>query len=182
MDLQGNLETKTEQTAREAARAGKQLFMFVIRAEADILKGAFNFATFIPKHVIKALAEKSDKVYKGKQSIKTLVGSGAKLENITLDKDKTGLFDSIARKYGVDYSLQKATDGEKTHCLLFFKSKDINVLTAAFKEFTAKVVDNERKVSVKKRVKAERAQNREEKRDKNRERKREKKRTREEIL
>jgi len=187
VDLQHDLENRTEQAAREAARAGKQLFMFLIKAEADILKGAFNFAAFIPKQVIAGLAEKSDKVYKGKQSIKTLIGSGAKLENIPLDKDKTAIFDSVARKYGIDYSMQKAAtpqpDGQnKTQCLLFFKSKDINVLTAAFKEFTAKVVDNERKKSVKERVNAERGQNREEKRDKNRERKREKKKTREEIL
>jgi len=187
LDLQADIEVKTEQTARETAKAGKQIFMFLIRAEADILKGGFDFATFIPKHVVKALAEKSDKVYKGKQSIKTLVGSGAKLENIPLNEDKIGVFKSVARKYGIDYSLKKAVTpqpdgGEKTQYLVFYKAKDINVLTAAFKEFSAKVVENEKKQSVKARVKEERAQNRQEKRDKNRERKREKKKEREEVL
>ncbi|MCL2109441.1 MAG: PcfB family protein [Oscillospiraceae bacterium] len=30
--------------------------------------------------------------------------NGAKLDNIPIDNDKMGLFDSVARSYGVDYS------------------------------------------------------------------------------
>ncbi|MCL2109440.1 MAG: hypothetical protein FWH20_08885 [Oscillospiraceae bacterium] len=54
----------------------------------------------------------------------------------------------------------------------------MNVLQSAFKEFTAKVVDNERKKSVKERIKEDRAQAK----IQNRERTREKKRGREEEL
>jgi hypothetical protein len=54
----------------------------VVKAEAEILKGAFNIATFIPKHILAGLSENTEKEYKGKQSIKTFVGSGAKLEDI----------------------------------------------------------------------------------------------------
>jgi hypothetical protein len=50
----------------------------------------------------------SAKEYKGKQSIKTLVGSGAKLEDIPLNKENTKDFDAVARKYGIDYSIKKA--------------------------------------------------------------------------
>jgi len=106
MDLQHDLEAKTEQIAKETARKSKQLFVFVVKAEAEILKGVFNVATFFPKQIINGLAEKSEEVYKGKQTIKQLVGSGAKLDNIPIDRDKMGLFDSVARSYGVDYSIK----------------------------------------------------------------------------
>ena len=66
----------------------------------------------------------------------------------------------------------------KPRCYVFFKAKNMNVLQSAFKEFTAKVVDNERKKSVKERIKEDRAQAK----IQNRERTREKKRGREEEL
>ncbi|MCL2109826.1 MAG: PcfB family protein [Oscillospiraceae bacterium] len=181
MDLQHDLEAKTEQAAKEAALKSKQLFVFIVKAEAEILKGVFNVATFFPKQIINGFAEKSEEVYKGKQTIKQLVGSGAKLDNIPIDKDKMGLFDSVARSYGVDYSIKKSAEvsGEsKPRCYVFFKAKDMQVLQSAFKEFAAKVVDNERKKSVKERIKEDRAQAK----TQNRERSREKKRSREAEL
>ena len=178
MDLQQDLEVKTEQTVKETARAGKKMFVFAVKAEAELLKGAFNIAAFIPKHIINGLAEKSEEVYRGKQTLEQLTGSGAKLENIPIDKDKTKIFESIARKYSIDYSLKKTVEGNKSQCLVFFKAKDMSVLNAAFKEYTAKVIDNERKKSISERVKKDRTAEK----SQNRERTREKKKTREEVL
>ena len=178
MDLQHDLEVKTEAAAKEAAKTGMKVFAFAVKAEAAMIKGAFNIATFIPKHILEGLCDKN-KEYKGKQSIKTLVGSGAKLENIPIDKDKLGDFESVARQYGVDYSFKKAVeDSGKEQYYIFFKAKDITVLTAAFKEFSAKLVDNERKKSINERLR----EDRQAKRTQNRERKREKKKTREAEL
>ena len=181
MDFQTDLENKTEEITKEAVNAGKKLFAFVVKEEKELLNGVFNVATFIPKHVLEGLSEKQETVYKGRQSIKKLVGSGAKLENIPIKENQTGIFKSVARKYGVDYSLKKCVDGDKTKYLVFFKAKDINVLDTAFKEFTVKMVENERKQSIKNRVKEDRQTARNEK-TQNRERKREKKKDREEIL
>jgi len=172
LDLQHDIEVKTEEALKEATQAGKQLFMFIAKCEADILKGTFNLATFIPKHILDGLADKSAKVYRGKQPIKKLVGSGAKLENIPLNKENTKEFDSVARKYGVDYSLKKAEHGGKTQYLVFFKAKDINVLTAAFRDFSARVTEKEHKKSIKARVKATRTAQRTQKRELKREKKR----------
>ena len=60
MDLQRDIEAKTEEIAKESVKATKQTFMFVCKAEAEILKGAVNFATFIPKHILKGLCEESE--------------------------------------------------------------------------------------------------------------------------
>ena len=178
MDLQHDLEVKTEAAAKEAAQMGKKTFAFVVKAEAEILKGAFNIATFIPKHILAGLSENTEKEYKGKQSIKTLVGSGAKLEDIPLNKENTKDFDAVARKYGIDYSIKKAENGDKTKCIVFFKAKDVNVLTAAFKDFSARLTEKEHKKSIKERIKSDRAAARTQKR----ELKREKKKDREEVL
>jgi hypothetical protein len=179
MDLQGSLEYKTEEMAKEAAKAGKKTFAFVAEAEAAIIKGAFNIAAFIPKNIISGISENvSDKEYRGKQTIKRLVGSGAKLEDIPISKENIGSFESTARKYGIDYSLKKAENDGKTQYIVFYKAKDVNVLNVAFKEFTAKVIKREGKQSIKERLREERTAERAQ----NRERSREKKKDRESVL
>jgi hypothetical protein len=176
VDLQHDLEAKTEEVAKEVAGAGKKVFAFLVQAEAELLKGTFNIATFIPKNILSGLCENSDEVHRGKQSMQQLVGSGAKLDNIPINAENSKDFQSVARKYGIDYSLKKAVGGEKPQYLVFFKAKDVKVLTAAFKEYSAKVVEREGKKTIKERIKQDRA----EVKAQNRERKREKKR--EEVL
>ena len=174
MDLQHDIEVKAEEIAKESVKAGKKTFMFIINAEAEILKGTVNFATFIPKQVIDGLCSKSNKTYKGRQSVKKLLGSGAKLEDIPIKEENMGDFKSVARKYGIDYSLKKIEHEGKTQCVVFFKSKDVNVLTAAFKEYTAKITEKENKKKIKERI----SENRKTQRTQKRELKREKKRNR----
>lgn len=73
---------------------------------------------------------------RGKQSIKSLQQSGAQLTNIVVTDNNIKSFDRVARKYGIDYSLKKAEKEGKTEYLVFFKAKDVDVMTAAFKEYT----------------------------------------------
>jgi hypothetical protein len=81
---------------------------------------------------------KSPKIYKGKQSVKHLVASGNKLTNIEIIDQNIKSFAKTARKYGVDFALRKDNSSEKPHYFVFFKAKDVDVLTAAFKEFCNK--------------------------------------------
>lgn len=84
----------------------------------------------------------------GKQSVKKLVGQGQGVSNIEItDKNIKG-FDRVARKYGVDYALKKDTSGEKPKYLVFFKAKDADALTSAFKEYSGKAVKRDKKPSV----------------------------------
>lgn len=69
---------------------------------------------------------------RGKQSIKSLQQSGAQLTNIVVTDNNIKSFDRVARKYGVDYSLKKAEKEGKTEYLVFFKAKDVDVMTAAW--------------------------------------------------
>jgi len=172
MNIERDIEQKTEEAAKEAVKATKKTFMFIVEAETALLKGAFNIAAFLPKHVIDGICDRSEKVYRGKQSIKKLMGSGAKLENIPVNAESTKDFDSVARKYGVDYSLKKTEHEGKEQCLVFFKAKDINVLTAAFKDYSAKITNKEHEKSIKKRIRSGKSQHKYQQRQRTREKKR----------
>ena len=83
--------------------------------------------------------EKSQCKKTGRQSIKSLQKSGAQITNIVVTDNNIKSFDRVARKYGIDYSLKKVEQEGKTEYLVFFKAKDVDVMTAAFKEYTTKL-------------------------------------------
>jgi len=74
----------------------------------------------------------------GKQSVKQLVKQGQGVNNIEITDKNIKSFESIARKYGVDFAVKRDNSETPPKCLVFFKSKDADALTAAFKDFTAK--------------------------------------------
>ena len=59
-------------------------------------------------------------------------------------------FEPIAKKYGLDYSLKKVKGEEPPRYLVFFKGRDVDVMTEAFKEFAAKQLNREKKPSIRK--------------------------------
>lgn len=87
-----------------------------------------------------------------KQSIKSLQQSGAQLTNIVVTDNNIKSFDRVARKYGIDYSLKKAEKEGKTEYLVFFKAKDVDVMTAAFKEYTGVSLKKEQRQSIRKKL------------------------------
>lgn len=74
----------------------------------------------------------------GKQSVKKLVGQDQGVANIEITDKNIKDFERIARKYGVDFALKKDKTDEVPKYLVFFKARDADALTAAFKEYTAK--------------------------------------------
>ena len=59
-------------------------------------------------------------------------------------------FESTAKKYGIDFALKKDATESPPRYLVFFKGRDADVLTAAFKEFSAKKLTQEKKPSIRK--------------------------------
>lgn len=92
--------------------------------------------------------QKSRAAPTGKQTVKQIVGQGQGVTNIEITDQNIKSFERVARKYGVDYALKKDMTGEKPRYLVFFKAKDTDALTAAFKEFTEKTLKREEKPSV----------------------------------
>ena len=109
---------------------------------------------------------------RGKQSIKSLQQSGAQLTNIVVTDNNIKSFDRVARKYGIDYSLKKVEQEGKTEYLVFFKAKDVDVMTAAFKEYTSETLKKQKRESVRQKlekVKEELSNHRQLKKEKKRE-------------
>ena len=84
----------------------------------------------------------------GKQSIKKLVKQGAGVSNIEVTDSNIKSFERVARKYGVDFALKKDRSGNKPKYLVFFKARDADALTAAFTEFSSKIIKRETRPSV----------------------------------
>ena len=100
-----------------------------------------------PKEVVKSRLMKLDSMH-----IKSLQQSGAQLTNIVVTDNNIKSFDRVARKYGIDYSLKKAEKEGKTEYLVFFKAKDVDVMTAAFKEYTGVSLKKEQRQSIRKKL------------------------------
>lgn len=88
----------------------------------------------------------------GKQSVKQLVGQDQGMTNIEITDKNIKDFERIARKYGVDFALKKDKTGDIPKYLVFFKARDADALTAAFKEYTAKTDRKKERPSVLKKL------------------------------
>ena len=121
------------------------------RAVTLVINGVKLTGRTLKNAISKYLAHRKQKAREspvGKQTVKELVGQGQGVTNIEITDRNIKSFERVARKYGVDYALKKDMTGEKPRYLVFFKAKDTDALTAAFKEFTAKTLKREEKPSV----------------------------------
>jgi len=75
---------------------------------------------------------------KGKQSVAQLTRQGAGVSNIEISDKNIKAFETVARKYGVDFAVKKDVSETSPKWLVFFKGRDADAITAAFKEFSAK--------------------------------------------
>ena len=118
------------------------------RMTANVLKSAISkyLAYRKEKKVEKARAGPVKPC--GKQTVKQLVGQNEGVANIEITDRNIRDFDRVARKYGVDYALKKDKSGEIPKYLVFFKARDGDALTAAFKEYTAKTERRKERPSV----------------------------------
>ena len=81
---------------------------------------------------------------KGKQTVKQLTRQGQGVSNIEITDKNIRAFQGVARKYGVDFAVVKDKTETPPKWLVFFKGKDADALTAAFKEFSAKAAIKQR--------------------------------------
>jgi len=115
---------------------------------ALIIKGGKLTAKILAK-AIKAFLDRKNKhakkpampenmADKGKQTVKQLTGQGVGVSSIEITDKNIKSFEGVARKYGVDFALRKDKSEIPPKWLVFFKSRDADALTAAFKEFSSK--------------------------------------------
>jgi hypothetical protein len=78
--------------------------------------------------------QKSQKMH-GKIPVKKLVGEGVGVSSIEVTDGNIKSFERVARKYNVDFSVKKDKTTSPPKYVVFFKGKDADVLSQAFKEF-----------------------------------------------
>lgn len=88
-----------------------------------------------------------DVIHHGKQTVKQLVEQNQGVSNIEINDPGIKEFERIARKYGVDFAVKKVK-GDQPKYLVFFKARDADALTAAFKEYTDKRVIRDKRPSL----------------------------------
>ena len=102
------------------------------------------------KSLLNQMKKQKDKQPHGKQTLKQLMKQNAGVSNIEITGDNIKAFESTAKKYGIDFALKKDTTENPPRYLVFFKGRDADVLTAAFKEFSAKKLTQDKKPSIRK--------------------------------
>ncbi len=102
------------------------------------------------KKLLDAKKHKAPKIYKGKQTLKHLMKQNTGVSSMEITDANIKAFEPIAKKYGLDYSLKKVKGEEPPRYLVFFKGRDVDVMTEAFKEFAAKQLNKEKKPSIRK--------------------------------
>ena len=90
------------------------------------------------------------KLHHGKQTLRRLMKHNTGVSNIEITDQNIRAFSATAKKYGIDFALKKDTSGEIPRYLVFFKGRDADVITAAFREFSAKNLEKEKKPSIRK--------------------------------
>ena len=96
--------------------------------------------------------DKEDKTYKGKQSMDKLMKQNVQLSNIEITDGNIKSFERVAKKYSIDFSLKKDVTADPPRYYVFFKARDADVMTAAFKEYTGQTLNKDKKPSVRKKL------------------------------
>ena len=92
------------------------------------------------------------------KSIKHLVEQNAAISNIEVTDGNIKSFEHTARKYGIDYALKKDTSEQPPRYLVFFKGRDVDVMTQAFKEFSARTIKQKEKPSLRQKLSRQKEQ------------------------
>ena len=107
----------------------------------------------LKKAITKFLAYLKDKqnhpnIPQGKQSVKQLAKQGQGMTSIEITDQNIKDFERVAKKYGVDFAVMKDKHDIPPKYVVFFKGKDADAITNAFKEYTADMVKKAARPSV----------------------------------
>ena len=84
--------------------------------------------------------------------MKKLVGEGVGVSSIEVTDGNIKSFERVARKYNVDFAVKKDKTTDPPKYVVFFKGRDADVITAAFREFSAKNLSREKAPSIRRKL------------------------------
>ena len=125
-----------------------------IALSVNVGKGAARLTEQALQKAIKKFLEQKSKAPHGKQTMRQLMKQNAGVSNIEITDSNIKAFESTAKKYGIDFALKKDTTEQPPRYLVFFKGRDADVLTAAFKDFSQKKLNTREKPSIRQTITA----------------------------
>ena len=123
-------EEITQKTLALCVEASKMTAQLLQQAMKKVL-------TDMEKH------KKNSQLRHGKQTLRQLMKHNTGVSNIEITDQNIRAFSSTAKKYGLDFALKY---------LVFFKGRDADVITAAFREFSAKNLSREKSPSIRRKL------------------------------
>lgn len=93
-----------------------------------------------------------DNLKHGKQSIAELMKQNTGLSNIEITDGNIKDFEKTARKYNIDFALKKDSSVSPPKYMVFFKARDVDVMTEAFKDYTKVNLKKSQKQSIRKKL------------------------------
>ena len=103
-------------------------------------------------HRYKRNTAKVSDIPHGKQTVKQLIGQNQGVSTIEIIDKNIKVFQRIAKKYGVDFAVQKDKTAVTPNYLVFFKARDADALEAVFKEYTAYTLNQKNRTSILKKL------------------------------
>ena len=100
--------------------------------------------TALQQYQSKLLADKSS----GKQSVRMLLRQNRGVSSVEIDKTNIKGFERYAKKYGIDYAIRKDSSEVPPQYLVFFKAPDAEAFHSAFKEYSASLLNKDKRPSV----------------------------------
>ena len=80
--------------------------------------------------------------------MKRLMQQNRGVTNVEIQKTGIKDFDRYAKRYHIDYAIQKDLSTTPPRYMIYFKAQDTDALSAAFKEYSASVLDKSKRPSV----------------------------------
>ena len=145
-------EEVNEKTIALCIRGGKITADILKTALTKLLRDMEKSRNKAQQKTAEKTQEKPEVVKRGKQSLEKMMQEGSQLTNIEITDKNIHSFERVARKYSIDYSLKKDKSVDPPKYLVFFKAKDVDVMTAAFKEYTGVTLQKAKRPSIRKRL------------------------------
>lgn len=145
-------EEVNEKTIALCIRGGKVTADILKAALTKLLRDMEKSRNKAHQKTAEKTQEKPEVVKRGKQSLEKMMEEGSQLTNIEITDKNIRSFERVARKYSIDYSLKKDKSVDPPKYLVFFKAKDVDVMTAAFKEYTGVTLQKAKRPSIRKRL------------------------------
>lgn len=116
----------------ESSQRTVALMVRAVLLTGEILKQAMM--AYINEHDRQTLHNKDNEKH-GKMSVKDLMGKDQGANTMDINNGNIRDFDRIAGKYNIDYAVKKIRSEQPPKYVVFFKGRDADVISRAFKDF-----------------------------------------------